>query len=87
LLTNIIYIGKTRHKGEAFDAEHPAIITKELWDRVQKKLKHNGLTGGVMNINKHGALLRGILRCVATIVDKIANRNPAQCYSILENEL
>ena len=64
LLTNIVYIGKTRHKGEAFDGEHQAIITKELWDRVQKKLKQNGLSGGVMNRNKHGALLRGILRCV-----------------------
>lgn len=64
LLTNIIYIGKTRHKGEAFDGEHPAIITTDLWDRVQKKLKQNGLSGGAINRNKHGALLRGILRCV-----------------------
>ncbi len=31
LLTNIIYIGKTRHKGEAFDGEHQPIITQELW--------------------------------------------------------
>ncbi len=36
----------------------------ELWDRVQKLLKHNGKTGGVAVRNKFGALLKGLVRCV-----------------------
>ncbi len=36
----------------------------ELWDRVQKLLKHNGKTGGIAVRNKFGALLKGLVRCV-----------------------
>lgn len=41
LLSNSIYRGKIVHKGEAFDGEHPAIVSAELWDDVQATLKHN----------------------------------------------
>jgi site-specific DNA recombinase len=38
LLTNPTYIGMVRHKERAYPGQHPAIITREVWDRVQAKL-------------------------------------------------
>jgi len=34
----------------------------ELMEKVQKQLKHNGRTGGMMIRNKFGELLKGLLR-------------------------
>ncbi|MGJ8635700.1 MAG: recombinase family protein [Phycisphaerales bacterium] len=62
-LTNPIYTGKITHKGDIYEGEHEAIIKAEVFERVQKTLKHNGRTGGAEVRNKYGALLRGILRC------------------------
>ena len=64
LLTNIAYIGKIRYKEEVHNGEHEPIVPIDLWDRVQKLLKHNGKTGGVVVRNKFGALLKGLVRCV-----------------------
>lgn len=41
LLSNPIYIGKVRHKGEVYDGQHEAIVDHELWDAVQSTLKAN----------------------------------------------
>jgi site-specific DNA recombinase len=38
ILQNPIYIGKIRHKDQSYDGQHPAIIPKDLWDAVQKKM-------------------------------------------------
>ena len=62
-LTNPIYIGKITHKGDIYEGEHGAIIESDVFERVQKTLKHNGRTGGAEVRNKYGALLRGLLRC------------------------
>ncbi len=64
LLTNITYIGKLAYKDEVHDGEHPAIVTDDIWQRVQALLQRNGRTGGAPVRNKFGALLKGILRCV-----------------------
>jgi len=63
LLTNIVYIGKIRHKENVYDGEHESIVPGKLFERTQKTLKRNGRNGGSAVRNKHGALLRGILRC------------------------
>ncbi|UYV11956.1 MAG: recombinase family protein [Phycisphaera sp.] len=63
LLTNPVFVGKICHKGDVYDGEHEPIIDREVFDRVQALLKHNGRTGGVEVRNKYGALLRGLLRC------------------------
>ena len=65
LLTNITYLGKIRYKEEIHQGEHQAIVPEELWNNVNKKLKHNGKTGGIAVRNKFGALLKGLVRCVA----------------------
>jgi site-specific DNA recombinase len=64
LLTNVTYTGKIRYKDEIHEGEHPAIVNRELWQRVQLLLGRNGRTGGAAVRNKFGALLKGILRCV-----------------------
>ena len=65
LLTNVTYIGKLRYKDEVHDGEHDAIISTDLWQRVQSVLSRNGRTGGSAVRNKFGALLKGILHCSA----------------------
>lgn len=65
LLTNPVYIGKTTADGELHDGEHEAIIDRNTWERVQARIAKNGRTAGGVSRNKHGALLRGLLRCAA----------------------
>ncbi len=62
-LTNPIYTGKITHKGEIFEGVHEGIIQDDVFEQVQRILKHNGRTGGAEVRNKYGALLRGLLRC------------------------
>ena len=39
ILSNPIYVGRLRHKGQIHDGLHPAIIDLETWDRVQYRLE------------------------------------------------
>ena len=39
ILSNPIYVGRLRHKGQTHDGLHPAIVDPETWDRVQQQLK------------------------------------------------
>jgi len=64
LLTNRIYLGKITYKDEIHQGEHPAIVDEEIFERVQRLLKRNGRTGGAHVKNRHGALLKGLVRCV-----------------------
>ena len=64
LLTNVTYLGKLKYKDEVHDGEHAAIVSPDLWQRVQSLLQHNGRTGGTSVRNQFGAILKGILRCV-----------------------
>lgn len=63
LLTNPVFVGKICHKEDVYDGEHEPIIERDVFDRVQALLRHNGRTGGVEVRNRYGALLRGLLRC------------------------
>jgi len=63
LLTNVTCIGKLRYKDEVNDGEHDAIVSMDLWQRVQTLLQRNGRTGGSAVRNKFGALLKGLLHC------------------------
>jgi site-specific DNA recombinase len=38
LLSNVLYIGSIRHKGNTYPGEHAAIIEAEVWERVNQKL-------------------------------------------------
>ena len=41
MLQNRVYRGKITHKGESYPGQQPAIISQELWDKVQAQLKAN----------------------------------------------
>src|SRR5271170_5222151 len=45
LLANPIYIGEIRHKQERHPGQHEAILSKELWERVQRQLNENAARG------------------------------------------
>jgi site-specific DNA recombinase len=63
LLTNPLYIGQVRHKGEVYPGEHEPIVEAEVFHQAQATLQRNGRSGGVMVRNRHGALLKGLLVC------------------------
>jgi DNA invertase Pin-like site-specific DNA recombinase len=61
ILQNRLYLGEIPHKGQSHPGEHAAIIDRDLWDRVQAKLKENA------RACRHGtnasapSLLRGLV--------------------------
>jgi len=60
LLHNRVYIGDAVHKGEAYPGEHRAIINKDLWEAVQKKLAANNKKRDSNDHSSH-ALLKGLI--------------------------
>jgi site-specific DNA recombinase len=42
ILRNPVYIGQISHKGITYDGQHEAIISSELWEKVQAQLMGNG---------------------------------------------
>lgn len=65
MLTNIIYTGKVAYGGQVYEGEHDRIVDDETWNRVQSALSRNGRRGGRNIGNKHGALLKGLVRCAS----------------------
>jgi site-specific DNA recombinase len=65
VLKDPIYIGKAKLGGEVFPGEHDGIVPKAIFQKVQDLIRENRRTGGAAARNKHGALLRGLLRCSA----------------------
>jgi site-specific DNA recombinase len=65
LLTNVAYLGKVKHKGDAFDGQHEAIVDEALFQKVGQVLSGNRSANGRGSSNKHGALLKGLVRCKA----------------------
>ncbi|MCA9282255.1 MAG: recombinase family protein [Phycisphaerales bacterium] len=66
MLTNVVYIGKVTHHGEAFEGLHEGIVDPGLFERVQDALKANANPTGPMERNKPGgagALLKGLMYC------------------------
>jgi site-specific DNA recombinase len=65
LLTNPLYVGRQRLGEETFKGEHPGIVPKVLYDKVQRLIAEHRGNGGSSARNRHGALLRGLLHCAA----------------------
>jgi len=57
ILSNPIYIGRLRHKGQVHDGLHPAIVGIETWDRVQQQLKSQTQTTRVSQLDDHSFLV------------------------------
>ncbi|MBX3582971.1 MAG: recombinase family protein [Rhizobiaceae bacterium] len=61
ILQNPIYVGEVRHKGERYPAQHPAIIDREQFDRVQALISSRA-RGHLMRVDaEHINLLAGLL--------------------------
>lgn len=73
LLTNVLYLGKLRHRDEVYEGEHERIVDPEVWRRVQVLLSRNGKAGGSAAKNKFGALLKGLLRCTPCDCSMVAS--------------
>jgi site-specific DNA recombinase len=65
LLRNPLFVGRVNHRGTLHQGEHAAIVDEGTWERVQALLSGNGMSGGKDVRNRHGALLKGLLRCAA----------------------
>jgi site-specific DNA recombinase len=65
LLSNPLYIGKVRYKDQTYEGEHDAIISETLFGQVQQLLRTNRNEPLITKPNKHGGILKGILRCKA----------------------
>jgi site-specific DNA recombinase len=63
LLTNILYTGAVRHRGQNYFGEHTAILAPVAWERVQSLITHRAATVQCRARNKHLALLSGLLYC------------------------
>ena len=63
LLQNAAYVGRVCYQGEIFPGEHEAILDENIWSKAQAVLTQNARDKGASVRNKHGALLRGLLRC------------------------
>jgi DNA invertase Pin-like site-specific DNA recombinase len=59
LLSHPFYYGKIRWNGKLYDGKHQPLISKELFDRVQRVL--NGKA--TPKYNKHFWLFKGLIRC------------------------
>ncbi|MEZ4387212.1 MAG: recombinase family protein [Candidatus Krumholzibacteriia bacterium] len=65
MLSNPVYVGKPKLKGGVYEGEHEAIIDDVTWTRVQDLLDSNRKSRGGPNHNRHGYLLKGLVRCAA----------------------
>ena len=61
LLNNRTYLGELRHKEQWYQAEHPPIIDRELWDQVHAILATNGRVRGNATRATVAYLLKGIV--------------------------
>ena len=63
LLTNILYTGAIRHKGQPYPGEHAAILAPGTWERVQNLIARPASFARGRSRNTHLALLSGLLYC------------------------
>jgi site-specific DNA recombinase len=66
MLTNPLYIGRVRFRGEEREGQHEGIIERELWDRVQALIRVQTSSKGKARGRKPKGphlFTRGLLRC------------------------
>ena len=61
LLANRVYAGEVEHNGNIYAGEHPAIISRELWDEVQAIAAANRVERRLGSKAKAPSLLTGML--------------------------
>ncbi|MCM1002143.1 recombinase family protein [Wolbachia pipientis] len=76
IITNPIYMGKTRHYEKQYEGKHEAIIEEEKWQKAQELIKNQPYK----KAKYEEALLRGIIKC------KSCGVNMTLTYSKKENK-
>ncbi len=61
LLRNRLYIGEIRHRDRWHPGEHPGIVPRELWDKVQAQLNNNLRTHRNRARDQSSSLLTGLI--------------------------
>ena len=61
LLRNRLYIGEIRHRDQWYLGEHPGIVSRELWDKVQAQLDSNLRTHHNSARDQSSSLLTGLI--------------------------
>jgi DNA invertase Pin-like site-specific DNA recombinase len=61
LLANPIYIGEIRHKKVRHPGQHEAIVDRQTWEKVQRRLRDQTARGGIPKIRAAGNVLTGKL--------------------------
>jgi site-specific DNA recombinase len=65
LLKNPIYIGKIQYEENLYEGEHEAIVEPQVFESVQRMLANNRQVLRADQPNRHGGILKGLLRCKA----------------------
>ena len=66
ILTNVTYRGRVKFEGEIYPGEHPAIVSDEVFERVQSLLGKNRRTRKLPKANNGcRGVLEGLLYCAA----------------------
>ena len=65
LLTNVTYCGRVKFEGEIYEGEHEAIVSDEIFERVQSQLEKNRRTRKRPKTNGCRGVLEGLLYCAA----------------------
>jgi hypothetical protein len=61
MLTNPVYIGVAKHKGESYPGEHIGIIDRKIWDKVQARFRENPRKRAAATRAQAPSLLKGII--------------------------
>lgn len=61
LLRNHLYIGEIRHRERWYPGDHPGIVTRELWDKVQAQLNSHVRTHHNRARDQSASLLTGLI--------------------------
>lgn len=63
ILNDPLFIGKTRYKKQIYEGQHPAILSKELFEAAQEILRNNNVTKTGYRQNDNTFLLKGLVKC------------------------
>ncbi len=61
MLQNPLYYGDFEWDGVHYQGTHPAIVSRDLWERVQERL--HGRLNGLRAVRRHDFAFAGLLRC------------------------
>lgn len=83
ILTNPVYIGQVRYKGQTYKGEHAAIIDQDLWDQVQTSFGTSPRTRANGARCQTPALLKGLACCggCSSALTPTSTRKNGKLYS------